>query len=240
MSTALVLAHGACTGSSPQLQGLFIKQTSRKLKAACYQQQGALLSCFWPSVRPPSLGPHGLGCTSQPWKPRGAQASALRRAAVVIYHSRLRSKNCLFCHKQGCVPFSDLVTLAGQTGAVSPIRHGGHAWEQRGWHRPMMGSPLTRAFPVTYAISQSGRKKLESFIFILKLSLCGSNFEVCKDRTFSTGNFLSHWEGHRVPPNQVVEGKPPQLSWPSLMLSFLTSGCGGFKGEWVQRVLCFL
>lgn len=156
--------------------------------------------------------------------------------------SRLRSKNCLFCHKQGCVPFLDLVAWwpwqARLMQALQQVR--GHCLGTERQRQTVMGSPLTHAFLVTYSISQSDREKLESFVFILKPSLCDLNFEVCKDRTFSTGNFLSHWEGHRVPPNQVVEGKPPQLSWPSLMLSFLTSGRGGFKGEWEQRVLCFL
>lgn len=43
----------ACTGSSPPLQGPFCKQPSRKLKAAWCQQQAALLSRSWPSVRLP-------------------------------------------------------------------------------------------------------------------------------------------------------------------------------------------
>lgn len=120
------------------------------------------------------------------------------------------------------------MTLAGQADAGSPTSQGALSGNREA-ETDSDGFPSDTCFPgdlLYFPVRQR-----ESFVFILKPSLCDLNFEVCKDRTFSTGNFLSHWEGHRVPPNQVVEGKPPQLSWPSLMLSFLTSGRGGFKGE---------
>lgn len=75
-------------------------------------------------------------------------------------------------------------------------------------------SRLTRAFPVTYSISQTDREELENVFFSFDAQKKPTTNQFwCMQRELSAGprEILSHWEDTMGPPVTGMEGNPTEL-----------------------------